>query len=307
MNSAPRTVAAIAILALVWGCNWPILKMGVAEVPPLTFRALTLPLAALGMLATSRVWRVTLAIPREYRWKLVGLAALNITGWNAFVLFGVRELESGRSAILAYTMPIWATLIAWAVLREPLSRRKLIGFALGFGGLAVLLVDELATLRNAMQGTLMILAAALLWAIGTVMMRRWPTDLPQTTLSGWMMLVGWVPIALAVPFFDPHPFARLAGLSGTAWFSIAYNIVLAGTIANALWFMLARTLPVAVSSLSSLPIPIVGVFSGMLVLGERPGPAEWIALGLVVAALAFVLMPTRSRPAASVRQARNSG
>ncbi|MBS0321035.1 MAG: DMT family transporter [Proteobacteria bacterium] len=293
--STPRTVAAIVLLALVWGCNWPILKLGVAEIPPLTFRALTLPLAALGMLALSRAWGATLTIPRAYRGKLLVLAAFNITGWNAFVLFGVRELESGRSAILAYTMPIWATLIAWLTLHEPLSRRKLAGFALGFGGLAVLLVDELSLLRNALHGTLMILAAAFLWALGTVLMRRWRTDLPQTTLSGWMMLVGWVPIALAVPLFDAHPFARLSGLSGAAWFSLAYNVVLAGTIANGIWFMLARTLPVAVSSLSSLPIPIVGVFSGMLVLGERPGTPEWIALALVVGALAAVLMPTRLR------------
>ncbi len=64
---------------------------------------------------------------------------------------------------------------------------------------------------------------------------------------------------------------------------------LAGTLAHWAWYTLARTLPVAVSSMSSLPVPIVGVFSGMLLLGERPGPGEWMALLLVVAAMIAVL------------------
>jgi drug/metabolite transporter (DMT)-like permease len=81
---------------------------------------------------------------------------------------------------------------------------------------------------------------------------------------------------------------EVAHLSHRGWFAIFYNIFFAGVIANLAWFMLARTLPVAVSSLSSLPIPVVGVVSGMILLGERPGLQEWLALGLVVAALFIV-------------------
>ena len=79
------------------------------------------------------------------------------------------------------------------------------------------------------------------------------------------------------------PPGRCRELTGRAWFAILYNIFLAGTLAHWAWFTLARTLPVAVSSMSSLPVPIVGVFAGMLVLGERPGPGEWTALALVLA------------------------
>ena len=283
----------VAILALVWGANWPILKIGVSAMPPLTFRALTLPLAALGMLFVARLSGDSLVIPRAWWGKLVVLAAFNITGWNAFVLFGVQQLPSGRSAILAYTMPIWATLIAFFVLDEKVSRRKLAGFALGFSGMAVLLGDDLRQVQRSPFGTAMILVAALLWAMGTVLLRRWRPTLPQTTLSGWMMLVGWLPIAVLAPVLDPLAVARLPDLAPAGWFALLYNVLFAGTIANWIWFMLARSLPVAISSLSSLPIPIVGVFSGMLLLGERPGPGEWLALALVVAALAAVMLPER--------------
>ena len=86
-------------------------------------------------------------------------------------------------------------------------------------------------------------------------------------------------------------------LSGAAWFAILYNIFLAGTLAHWAFFTLARTLPVAVSSMSSLPVPIVGVFAGMLLLGERPGPPEWAALVLVVAAMIAVLRTPKPTPA----------
>jgi drug/metabolite transporter (DMT)-like permease len=288
----------VAILALVWGANWPILKMGVTAMPPLTFRALTLPFAALGMLLVARLSGDSLVIPRAWWGKLVVLAAFNITGWNAFVLFGVQQLASGRSAILAYTMPIWATLIAFFVLDEKISRRKLAGFALGFTGMAVLLGDDLSQVQRSPFGTAMILTAALIWAMGTVLLRRWRPTIAQTTLSGWMMLVGWLPIALVAPFLDPAGLARLPDLAPSGWFALLYNVLFAGTVANWIWFMLARSLPVAVSSLSSLPIPIVGVFSGMLLLGERPGPSEWLALTLVVAALAAVMLPERRQATA---------
>ena len=149
----------------------------------------------------------------------------------------------------------------------------------------------------------MILCAAVLWACGTVLLRKWKPPIPQNTLSGWMMLIGWLPLATLAPFFDPHPPSYLAHLSAGTWFAILYNIFLAGTLAHWAWFTLARTLPVAVSSLSSLPVPVVGVFAGMLFLGERPGISEFVALGLVIASLFAVLFQPAAkapRPATPV-------
>ncbi len=292
--TAARAALPIVVLALVWGFNWPVLKMGVTEMAPLTFRALTLPFAALGMLAYARVARDSMRVPREFAAKLCALALFNITLWNGFVLFGVQQLPAGRSAILAYTMPIWATAIAALVVHEPISRRKLIGLALGATGMAVLLGEQIVVVRTAPFGALMILIAAVSWAYGTVLLRKWKPTMPQNALSGWMMLIGWIPLALAAPFLDAQPLgAELARLSLRGWFSLFYNVFLAGTIANLAWFMLARSLPVAISSLSSLPVPVVGVISGMLLLGERPGLQEWIALALVVSALAIVMLAPR--------------
>lgn len=295
--AAPVTVASlvpVAVLALIWGCNWPILKIGVSEIPPLTFRATTLPVAALCLLAVSRFCGDSIQVPRALWGKLALLALFNIALWNGLVLFGVRQLPAGRSAILAYTMPVWSVLFSLALLSEPLGPRRIAGMALGMLGMALLLGDDIRHFQRTPTAALLILGAAISWSLGTVLLRKWRLPLPQNTLSGWMMLLGWVPIAVLAPVIAPGPPAMP---SAGAWFAIVYNIFLAGTLAHWAWFTLARTLPVAVSSMASLPVPVVGVFAGMLMLGERPGTSEWVALLLVVAAMVAVLWAPKPVPA----------
>ncbi len=288
-----------AILALVWGCNWPILKISTTEIAPLTFRAITLPFAAAGMFLVARAARDGVSVPREWWWRLTVLAFFNVAAWNGVVLFGLQQLPAGRGVILGYTMPVWATLVATMMLHEPLNRRKAIGLALGTLGMLVLLGDDIRNLRAAPLGAFLILTAAITWAIGTVLLRKWQPPIAQNTLSAWMLLLGWMPLAVAAPFFETRPASHLAHLSAGAWFAIVYNIVLAGALAQWAWLRLARTLPVAISSLASLPVPVVGVLAGMVVLGERPGTAEFVALVLVLASLVAVL----SRPSAEPERA----
>ena len=125
-----RHLLLVAILTLVWGCNWPVLKLGVTEMAPLTFRACTLVFAAIGMLLVSRLSGDSIAIPRALWGKVLALSMLNIAAWNGLVLFGVQQMPAGRSSILAYTMPLWSVLFSMFLLHEPLSRRKLIGIGL---------------------------------------------------------------------------------------------------------------------------------------------------------------------------------
>ncbi len=98
-------LALVAVLTLVWGCNWPVLKLGVTELAPLTFRSATLPFAAIGLLLVSKLSGDSIRIPRQLWGKVLALALFNIAAWNGLILFGVQQMPAGRSAILAYTMP----------------------------------------------------------------------------------------------------------------------------------------------------------------------------------------------------------
>ena len=164
--------------------------------------------------------------------------------------------------------------------------------ALGMVGHGACCSATTSAIQRTPIGALLILGAAIAWAFGTVLLRKWKLPLPQNTLSGWMMLLG-LGAARAARAVLRSGAARRRAVRRAPGSRSLYNIFLAGTLAHWAWFTLARTLPVAVSSMSSLPVPIVGVFSGMLVLGERPGPSEWTALALVVAAMVAVLWPPR--------------
>jgi drug/metabolite transporter (DMT)-like permease len=290
--SLASSITLVGVLGLTWGCNWPVLKIGVTALAPLTFRTTTLPFAALGLLAIAKLSGEHVRIPRAWWWRVAVLAFFNITLWNVLIVFGVQQVPAGRSAIIAYTLPIWSVLFALWLLHEPLSPRKVAGLVLGIAGMVVLLGEEAMNVRRAPVGTLLILGAAIAWGLGTVLLRRWAPPLPHSALTGWMMLLGWIPVAIAAPAFDPH-LASLGGMSGGALFAVLYNVFLSGAIANWAWFRMARTLPVAVSSLSSLLVPVIGVFSGMLFLGERPGASEFVALALVLASVACVMWPAR--------------
>ena len=285
----------VVVLSLTWGCNWPVLKLGVTELAPLTFRASTLGFSGLVLLLVSLLSGEAVGIERKLWPRLITLSFVNVTGWSALIMYGVQLLPAGRSAILSYTMPVWGVLFSLWLLHEPLSWRKLLGLALGVGGMAILLGEDIANLRRAPVGSLLVIGAAISWGLGTALLRRWAPAVPQTTLTGWMMLLGWIPIAVAAPIVDPHAWSSLATMSGTAWFAVLFNIFISGAVANWAWFRMARTMPVVVSSLSSLPVPVVGVFSGMIVLGERPGAGEFVALALVIASLAAVILPARRR------------
>src|SRR5436190_3884081 len=193
----------VGVLTLIWGCNWPILKMGVTEIEPLTFRALTLPFAALGLLLVARLSGNSIRVPRALWVKVALLALFNIACWNGLLLFGIRQLPAGRSAILAYTMPVWSVLISLVLLAEPLGRRRVVGMGLGMLGMALLLGDDVRHFQRAPTAALLILGAAIGWALGTVLLRKWRVPLAQNTLSGWMMLLGWMPIAVLAPVFAP--------------------------------------------------------------------------------------------------------
>jgi drug/metabolite transporter (DMT)-like permease len=156
---------------------------------PLTFRACTLIFAAMGMLLVSRLSGDSIAVPRAWWGRVTALAVLNIGAWNGLVLFGLQHMPAGRSSILAYTMPLWSVLFSMFLLDEPLSRRKLIGLGLGMIGMVVLLGEDFENFQRSPTGALLILGAAVCWAFGTVLLRRWKPQVPQNTLSAHLSIL----------------------------------------------------------------------------------------------------------------------
>jgi drug/metabolite transporter (DMT)-like permease len=279
----------LAALTFAWGFNWTAMKVALAEVPPWTFRSFCLGLGSAVLFAALRSGGQSLAVPRGQRARLAVLALLNITSWNMLVAFGVAMIPSGRAAILAYTMPVWAIPLSVWLLGERLTRRKLAGLALGLAALALLLWDAAGSLGAAPLGSLLVLGAALTWALGTVLQKRFPIGMPAGPYTAWIMLLGGVPIFLGTLLLEDAK--ALGGVGLRAWAGVAYNVLVSFAFAHWAWIKLATSVPVSVFSISMLIIPVIGVLSGVVFLGERPSWAEVGALLLVLGALATVIRP----------------
>lgn len=289
----PRAgLVLLALLSVGWGCNWPIMKIVIADIPPLIFRGDSIVLASLGLFAIARVSGLPLRVPTG-RWKQVfGLAACNIAGWNVFAIFGVSFLPSGRAAILGYTMPVWAALLSIWLLDEAVTRRRLAGLALGMGGMALLVGAEFEALGGAPAGVVLMLVAAVFWATGLVWYKSDPVPMPIASLTAWQALIGGVPVAVAGHALESVDWSAVRFWP---WFGFWYNVLVALTFCYWAWNKLVQMVPASVSSLGSLIVPVVGVFSGMAFLGETPRWQDFAALALVLAAIATVLLPPRSK------------
>ena len=287
-----RLLWLLAGLTLAWGFNWTAMKVALSEVPPWTFRALCLGLGSAVLFLGLRAARQRIVWPRGQWRRLAVLAFFNITCWNVLVAFGLTMIPSGRAAILAYTMPVLAVPLSVWLLGERLTARKLAGLALGMAGLALLLGERVASVGQAPLGSLLVLGASAAWALGVVLQKRYPVSMPTGSYTAWIMLLGGAPvIVVALVFDDPRALAEI-GLQPAL--GVAYNVLVAFAWAHWAWIKIATSVSVTVFSLSMLVIPVVGVLSGMLFLGERPSWAEYSALALVLAALLTVVVPPRA-------------
>ncbi len=275
----------LAALSLFWGLNWPIMKVVLTEVPPLYFRSTCLLAGGIGLLLLTLASGNPIRVPPGYWHRLIMLSVFNIIGWNVFAIYGVSLLPSGRAALLGYTMPLWSTLLSVFILGEHLSLRRVVGLILGLAGILALMGGSLQGFSQAPAGFICMILAAWSWALGIVIFKRHPVPMPTTALTGWTMLLGSLPILLVA---IPLETSRLVMPSFWPAFGLAYNVVFAFMFCYWAWNRIVLMVPVAVSSLSSLATPLIGVLSGMLFLGEPLGWQEVISAILILAAVGTV-------------------
>lgn len=293
-------LALMVGLAVAWGTNWPIMKIALLEIPVWTFRAWTCVAAGLCLLALARAAGGAVR-PAAGEWRKIAVAALfNVSAWHMLVGYGLILIASGQAAVLSFTMPLWSALIGVAVLGETLSRRLIVALALGVGGVAVLLSRDLAAVGESPVGAVLMLAAAVSWAIATLYQKRQRWRVQTLALAGWQLLIGAIPIFLALPFVEGF---HVPDASMTAWLATAYLVFVALVFAYFAWFKIVSLFPATIAGLGTLLTPVVAMVSGSIVLDEPFGWRELMALLLIGGALALVLivpaMRVRAVPASA--------
>ena len=294
-STAPNTRAVpgvgylmLASLGLFWGLNWPGMKIALDEVTVWWFRSMSVSAGGIGLLAIAALQGERVLPHRAEIGPLLICTVFSILGWHLCTGYGVSLMPAGRASIIAFTMPVWAAILAVWILGERMNAYRVIGLGLGVAGLAVLIGPGLMVFTDAPLGALFMLGAALSWAVGTVLIKRFDWRSPVTVLVGWQLSLGAVVITIGAAWLEPLPDPR-AWSSDAIW-ALAYLFALPMIYCQWAYFYVVRIMPAATAAFGTLAVPVVGVFSSAILLGEPVGWPEYAALVLICAALAVVLV-----------------
>ncbi len=300
------SVARLLLVAVVilWGANWPVMKVGLQSMPPIWFASARMSLGAATLFALLTVLgRLKLPTRRDLPLVLT-VGGLQMAAFLLLVNLALQHVEAGRSAVLAYTTPLWVTPAAMLLMRETLTPRKAAGLVLGLGGLAVLfnpLGFDWAS-REALVGNALLLGAAFAWSLAILHVRVHSWDSSPLQLAPWQMLVAAVPLGLLSWFSESWSTVRWSGELAVI---LAYN----GPLATAFCFWAVvsvnRALPAITTSLSLLAVPVAGVLLSAVFLSETLTPTLvggllLILAGTVLVNLADLRRERTARPPAAI-------
>jgi drug/metabolite transporter (DMT)-like permease len=257
------------ILCGIWGSTWLFIKLGLEDLPPISFAAIRFIIAASILVVIVLVRR--LKIPRDVRdWQTIALTGfLSFTVNYGLLFWGELNVSSGLAAVLQATIPLFGLLIAHRILpAEPMTTAKLSGVLVGLAGVALIFSDQIHSEGSlAVWGSAAIVLGAFAAALSNVIVKARGGHFDPAVLSAGQMIFGVIPlIALG--------FIREGNPLGFRWtklavLSLLYLAVVGSTIAFMLYYWLVRHMAVTNTMLVSLVIPIVAVLLGVVTIGER--------------------------------------
>jgi drug/metabolite transporter (DMT)-like permease len=284
----PRALALLAVLTLVWGTNWTLFPLAVQEVSVWTFRSFALLVSGLTLLSVARLRGLSLKIERQDRPTVLAASLAYLVVWNIASTYAAVMIPSGQAAVLGFTMPLWAAVIATLFLGERLTARMMAALALGGTCVGLLLYAGRDAYALAPAGFALGLLAGVGWAVGTLILKRRPPRAAAMVLTGWQLLISGVPITLGAFVLGQEPWFMP---SWTSIAAIAYITLVPMCIGNLAWFSIVGMLPAQVAGLSTIMVPMVAMVTGAAVRGEPLGPLQWAAMACCAGALWLALRP----------------
>jgi drug/metabolite transporter (DMT)-like permease len=285
----PAGLMFLAITSVGWGFNWPATKYLLSELPPLTMRGGAGVIGALLLAAMAVFSGQSLRVPRAQWPRLVLAAMLNVALWMALMGLALLWLPASEAALIAYTMPIWASMLAWPVLGERPNLLRVISLVMAFAGLASIMGGNgFAASVAKWPGIVMALCGAVGFAVGTVLAKKLPLTLPPLSAAAWQIGIGCLPVAIVGFLVESSDITKLSNLG---WILLFYSTVIQFCVAYVAWFAALARLPASVAAIGTMAVPVIGVFASAVALGEPLGLGQIAAL---VFTLAGVVLATRS-------------
>jgi len=289
---APARISAaglmfLAITSVGWGFNWPVTKFMIGELPPLTLRGLSGVTGALLLAALAVLRKQSLHVPREIWPRLLLAACLNVTLWMVVMGLALVYLPASEAALIAYTMPVWASLIAWPVLGERPTLLRTLALLMAFAGLASIMGGNgIAASEAKLPGIVMALTGSVGFAVGTVLAKRRPIHLPPIPAAAWQVGLGCLPVAIVGLLVETTHLEKVTDLG---WWLLIYSVLGQFCIAYVAWFAALARLPASVAAIGTMAVPVIGVLTSALALHEPLGPGQIAALVFTLAGVALAI------------------
>ena len=313
MTVTERTTArvwlALWTVYLVWGSTYLAIRVLVhptngAGLPPLVSAGLRFGFAGLLMLAVTVRRPAADGRPDPLgtrQWAaaaVIGVALL--LGGNGMVSIAERRVASGPSAVIIATVPIWATLIAASFGREAVRARHAVGLALGFAGVAVLVVGSGGGRLDAV-GVGELVVAALSWSAGSVFSRTAPLVRRPLVMTGMEMLCGGIGCLVVGVASGELSGTHLSEVPTRSWISLGYLVVFGSMLAYTAYVWLLGNAPLSLVTTYAYVNPLVAVLLGVLLLGEHFTVRSAVATVVIIAGVVLIVSrPRAARPAPEV-------
>lgn len=264
-----KVISAIALLCLVWGSLWGVVKHSLQIFPPFLFISARLVLASLTLLIVQMILKRSIW-PEKGDWKkLFILSMLICFGFYTTQIFAMQFVDSGLSAILVFTMPIFIGVLAHYFLQERLTQQKIIGLILGGCGLISILWTQLHDLHLNLSliGQLLLIASGFFWAVTTVYIKKYFARYDKMKLTLWQMLLGGGILFVGSLCFEPFKLEVWLDPSNAGL--MLYIAVVGTGFAFALWNWIVSQVDAVVASISIMFIPILSLIFGYAFWGEQ--------------------------------------
>jgi drug/metabolite transporter (DMT)-like permease len=276
----------LGVTAAGWALNWPLMKLLLKEWPPLFARGLSGAIAALilGVMVLSR--GQSLRIPRNVIPRLLFASFTNVFAWMGFSTVAMKFVSVGEGALIIYTMPIWAMLFAWPILRQRPTVRDVVALVLGLAGVALLLgANGYSFEAGKLTGDILALSCAMLFALGNVTNRS-PLPMPPLAVVAWQVGLGCLAMLILGVLFEQPNYTAISVL-GLACF--VYMTLISMGICYLTWFETLRRLPPVTASTGMLLVPVLAIIAAAIILREPLGLREVAAMGLTLGGVMLAL------------------
>jgi drug/metabolite transporter (DMT)-like permease len=283
------------ILCGIWGSTWLFIKLGLADLPPLTFAGIRFLFASLILVVLISARGVRWP-RRRNEWLVIAIVGVLQFSLNyGLVFWGEQRISSGLAAVLQSTFPAFGLVIAHFYLPdEPITARRVVGVMLGFTGVAVIFSQQLSIAgKSALLGSIALVLSALCGSYGNVLVKAYGTQIDPFVLAAGQMVCGFPPLLTLGIATEGNPFHL--HWTGRAVLSMAYLVVVGSVLAFTLFYWLVRHMDVLNTMLISLVTPVVAVVLGMIVLHEQLNWRLFAGAGCIISGIGFIVLRKRQK------------